>query len=56
MKRSSIADEIARDLALEQYYKKKVARQKCLVNNEKQCIKCKYQNNCIDMEENNEVD
>ena len=50
-KGSRLADEIIQDINREKYFKQKVVRQKCLVDNKKQCDACKYRYNCEDVEE-----
>lgn len=54
-KGSRIASEIIQDMRREEYFKKKYKRNVCMIDNKKQCDKCKYQNYCEDVEENNEV-
>lgn len=51
MRGSIIAGQIINDMKREEYYRKKAQRNKCVIDNEKQCIKCKYQEIC----ENSEV-
>ena len=44
------ASYVISEMKKEEYYKKKVQRQKCIVDNEKQCSKCKYEEICEDKE------
>lgn len=44
------ASYVISEMKKEEYYKKKVQRQKCIVDNEKQCNKCKYEEVCEDKE------
>lgn len=47
-KGSSIAAEIIADLKREEYFKKKIKRNKCIVDSKKQCNICKYREACED--------
>ena len=49
MKRGSwIAGLIEADMRREEYWKNKVVRQKCYIDNVKQCDKCMYKRICED--------
>lgn len=50
MKPGFNADLVIQDMQREQYYKNKAKRQKCIIDEKKQCDKCKYNENCIDSE------
>lgn len=52
MRGSFIAAQIIDEMKREQYYKKKVQREKC---KDKECSECKYQDICDDAEVNNEI-
>lgn len=52
MKGSYIAEAIERDMRREQYYKNK-KREKCVVDEKRRCVTCKYQKICEDAEVNN---
>ena len=54
MRGSYIAENIIRDMRKEQYYKNK-KREKCIVEQKKQCTICKYQKICEDAEVKNEL-
>lgn len=57
MRRGSlIAEQIIQDMRREQYWKNKVTRQKCYIDNEKQCNKCMYKEICdsVEREEENQ--
>lgn len=45
-KGSTIAAEIIADWKREEYYKKKAIRNKCIVDDKKQCNICKYREIC----------
>jgi len=55
MNGSWIAENIERDLRREKYYKNK-KRAKCIVDKQKQCRKCQYQNVCNDSVEINNLE
>ena len=42
MKGGITASIIAEDLRREKIYKQKLVRQKCIIDNKKQCMSCKY--------------
>ena len=44
------ASYVISEMKKEEYYKKKAQRQKCIIDNEKQCNKCKYEEVCEDNE------
>lgn len=50
MRGSKIAAQIEADLRREEYWKNKKVRQKCYIDNEKQCDKCMYKQICEDYE------
>lgn len=45
-KGSTIAAEIIADWKREEYYKKRIKRNKCIVDSKKQCDICKYKEIC----------
>lgn len=51
MRGSRIAAEIEQDIKREQYFKRKVIRNQCIINKEKQCDKCGYRDICEDYKE-----
>lgn len=55
MRGSRIAARIEADLRREEFWKNKVVRQKCFIDNEKQCDKCMYREICEDKEVRDEV-
>lgn len=50
MRGSRIAEQIEREIQREKYWKNKATRQKCYIDNEKQCDKCMYKEICEDVE------
>lgn len=50
MRGSRIASIIDSEYRREQFYKNKVARNKCLIDNLKKCDECKYKEICEDRE------
>ena len=46
MRGSRIAYEIESELKREKYFKQKAIRNKCIVDNKKQCNECKYKEIC----------
>ena len=50
------ASYVLSEMRKDEYYRKKAIRQKCIVDNEKQCDKCKYIEICEDKEIKDEVD
>lgn len=50
MKESRIAAQIESDLKREKFYKEKVVRMKCIVDQKKQCDICKYKGICEEKE------
>ena len=57
MNGSWIAENIERELRREKYYKNK-KRAKCIVDKQKQCRKCQYQNICdgVEYERDNSIE
>lgn len=55
MKGSIIASQIINDMKKEEYYKRKVQRNKCVIDSKKQCDICKYQYICENCEVKDEV-
>ena len=55
MKGSRLAYEIEEDLKREEAFKKKAIRQKCIVDNKKQCNICGYRDICENIEVSNEI-
>lgn len=49
MKGSILASEIDREYKIRKIYEKK-KRQQCILNNKKQCDKCKYEDVCLNKE------
>lgn len=45
-KGSSIAAEIVADWRREEYYKKRIKQNKCIIDSKKQCDICKYKEVC----------
>lgn len=51
MRGSILASQIESELKREKYFKQKAIRNKCIVDNKKQCNECKYQEICEDADE-----
>lgn len=54
-KGSIIAREIIQDMKREEYFKKKAKRNVCIINNKRQCDKCKFNEVCEDVNIKNEI-
>lgn len=51
MRGSRIAGQIESELKREQYFKQKAIRNKCIIDNKKQCDECKYREICENVED-----
>ena len=54
MRGSILADQIMREEQRKEYFRKK-KRKQCIVDKEKQCLKCEYRNICDGVEDENEI-
>lgn len=51
-KGSLIAAEIIEEMKREEYYKKRIKQNKCIIDSKKQCDICKYREACEDNNSN----
>ena len=51
-KGSIIAAEIIEEMKREEYYKKRIKQNKCIIDSKKQCDICKYREACEDNNSN----
>lgn len=55
MRGSIIAAQIIQEQRREEAYRNKAIRMQCIIDNKKQCDKCKYKGVCEDVEVNDEI-